>query len=105
LPLSAFAATVYVTSRLRNESELAVIQATGMSTWRLARLACMFGLLIATRMFGLIAYLVPKTGTIIKDKEFELSQSVGAKCLREGSFQHSVKSDTFFSGKSRQKAN
>jgi len=96
LPLSAFAATVYVTSRLRNESELAVIQATGMSTWRLARLACMFGLLISTRMFGLIAYLVPKKGTIIKDKEFELSQSVGVKCLREGSFQHSVKSDTFF---------
>ena len=37
LPVSAFAATVYVTSRLSNESELAVIQATGMSPWRLAR--------------------------------------------------------------------
>ena len=29
LPASAFAATVYMTSRLSNESELAVIQATG----------------------------------------------------------------------------
>ena len=96
LPVSAFAATVYVTSRLSNESELAVIQATGMSPWRLARPVFMFGLLIATLMFGLTAYLVPKTGTNTKDREFELSQSLGAKFLREGSFQHSVKGVTFF---------
>ena len=60
LPVSAFAATVYVTSRLSNESELAVIQATGMSLRRLARPVFMFGLLICLLMFGLTAYLVPK---------------------------------------------
>jgi lipopolysaccharide export system permease protein len=83
LPLSAFAATVYVTSRLRNESELAVIQATGMSPWRLARLACMFGLLITTRMFGLIAYLVLKRAQLSRIRNLNchkaLAQSVCAK--------------------------
>ena len=83
------------TSRLSNESELAVIQATGMSPWRLARPVFMFGLLTAALMFGLTAYLVPKTGTITKDREFELSQSLGAKFLREGSFQHPVKASLF----------
>ncbi|NCW61116.1 MAG: LptF/LptG family permease, partial [Rhodobacteraceae bacterium] len=96
LPVSGFAATVYVTSSVSNESELAVIQATGMSPWRLARPVFMFGLLIATLMFGLTAYLVPKTGTNTKDREFELSQSLGVKFLREGSFQHPVKGVTFF---------
>ena len=96
LPVSAFAATVYVTSRLSNESELAVIQATGMSPWRLARPVFMFGLLVSMFMFSLTAYLVPKAGTITKEREFELSQSLGAKFLREGSFQHPVKGVTFF---------
>ena len=96
LPASAFAATVYVTSHLSNESELAVIQATGMSPWRLARPVFLFGLLIAILMFGLIAYLVPKTGTITKDREFELSQSLVAKFLREVSSQHPVNGVTFF---------
>ena len=96
LPASAFAATVYVTSHLSNESELAVIQATGMSPWRLARPVFLFGLLIATLMFGLTAYLVPKTGTITKNREFELSQSLVAKFLREGSSQHPVNGVTFF---------
>ena len=100
LPVSAFAATVYVTSRLSNESELAVIQATGMSPWRLARPVFMFGLLIAALMFGLTAYLVPKTGTITKDREFELSQSLGAKFLREGSFNTLLKASHFLSERS-----
>ena len=96
LPVSTFAATVYVTSRLNNESGLAVIQATGISPWRLARPVIIFGLLIATLMYGLTAYLVPKTDTITKDREFELSHSLGSKFLREGSFQHPVKDVTFF---------
>ena len=96
LPVSAFAATVYVTSRLSNESELAVIQATGMSPWRLARPVFMFGLLVCLLMFSLTAFMVPKTGTLTKDREFELSQSLGTKFLREGSFQHPVKGVTFF---------
>jgi lipopolysaccharide export system permease protein len=96
LPVSAFAATVYVTSRLSNESELAVIQATGMSPWRLARPVFMFGLLVCLLMFSLTAFLIPKTGTLTKDREFELSQSLGTKFLREGAFQHPVKGITFF---------
>ena len=96
LPISAFAATTYVTSRLSNESELAVIQATGISPWRLARPVFVFGLLIGLLMFSLTGYLVPKTGTTTKDREFELSQNLGAKFLREGSFQHPLKGVTFF---------
>ena len=37
LPMSAFAAAVYVTNRLSNDSELVVVRATGFSPWRLAR--------------------------------------------------------------------
>ena len=103
LPVSAFTATVYVTSRLSNESELAVIQATGMSPWRLARPVFMFGLLIGILMFGLTAYLVPKTGTITKDREFELSQSLGAKFCAKGRFNTLLRASHFLSERSRQK--
>ena len=96
LPVSAFAATVYVTSRLSNESELAVIQATGMSPWRLARPIFMFGILVGLFMLSLTTYFVPTTGTMTKDREFELSQSLGAKFLREGSFEHPMRGVTFF---------
>ena len=43
LPISAFAATVYVTNRLTSESELVVMQATGFSAFRLARPVLYFG--------------------------------------------------------------
>ena len=36
LPMAAFGAAVYVTNRMSNESELTVLQATGLSPWRLA---------------------------------------------------------------------
>ena len=59
LPMSAFAASVYVTNRLAFEGELVVMQATGYSPWRLARPVVMFGFIVWTFMMVLTQYLVP----------------------------------------------
>ena len=50
LPMSAFAAAVYVTNRLIGDSELTVMQATGFSPWRMARPVLVFGVLLAVMM-------------------------------------------------------
>ena len=58
LPMAAFAAAVYVTNRLKAESEITVMQATGSSPWRLARPALGFGLLTALMMSVLTHFLL-----------------------------------------------
>jgi lipopolysaccharide export system permease protein len=44
LPIAAFAAAVFVANRLTQDSEMVVMQATGFSSFRLARPVLIFGL-------------------------------------------------------------
>ena len=96
LPMAAFAAAVYVTNRLTNDSELTVVQATGYSPWRLARPVLGFGLILAAMMSVLTLYLVPASLGQLKQRETEISGSVSARLLREGVFLHPVEGVTFY---------
>ena len=86
LPLAAFAASVYVTNRMTNESELVVVQATGYSAFRLARPVLYFGLIVAILMSALMHFLVPMSSGRLSDRTAELAQNVGARLLTEGQF-------------------
>ena len=88
LPISAFAASVYVANRLMQESELVVMQATGFSAFRLARPVLYFGLIVAAMMMLLMHFLVPASRTALTDRSAEISQNVTARFLKDGQFLH-----------------
>jgi len=96
VPMATFAAAVYVTNRLMGDSELTVVQATGYSPWRLARPVLAFGLLVAVMMSALTHFLVPASIAQLKQREVDISGSVSARLLREGTFLHPGPGVTFF---------
>ena len=96
LPMAAFAAAVYVTTRLKAESEITVMQATGSSPWRLARPALGFGLLTALMMSVLTHFLLPASTSQLAQREVEVSRNVTARLLTEGSFLHPAPGVTFY---------
>ncbi|MHA6261701.1 LPS export ABC transporter permease LptF [Arenibacterium sp. CAU 1754] len=96
LPMAAFAAAVYVTNRLNNDSELTVMQATGSSPWRLARPALAFGLCTAFMMSILTHVLLPASIKQLAVREVEVSRNVTARLLSEGSFLHPAPGVTFY---------
>ena len=96
MPISAFAATVYVTNRLTSESELVVMQATGFSAFRLARPVLYFGVIVAMMMMVLMHVLVPISRTMMADRSAEISENVTARFLTEGQFTHPASGITLY---------
>lgn len=86
LPLAALAASIYVTNRLSNDSELVVVQATGFSPWRLARPVMIFGLLTTMMTLALTHYLVPTALERYYERRDEIAQNVTSRLLVEGRF-------------------
>ena len=95
-PVSAFAAAVYVTNRLNNESEMTILRATGMSVWRLSRPVVLFGCLVMLLTMGLNHILTPMSERYYKVKENLLSADLAAKLLKEGQFIHPESNVTIF---------
>ncbi|MEO1779305.1 MAG: LPS export ABC transporter permease LptF [Pseudomonadota bacterium] len=96
LPIATFAATIYVTNRLNNESELTVMASTGSSPWRLARPVLLFGLISALMMSVLSHDLVPRAASQLDEREAEISQNITARILTEGTFLSPVRGVTFY---------
>lgn len=96
LPLSAFAASVYVANRLTQESELVVMQATGFSPWRMARPVLWFGLSVALMMAVLMHVLVPLSRSALAQRTAEIQQSASAQFLTEGTFTHPSRGLTLY---------
>jgi len=96
LPMSAFAAAVYVTNRLSSDSELVVMQSTGFSPWRLARPVLYFGCIIALMMSLLTHILVPASLQQLRLRESEIAQNATSKLLTEGAFLHPATGITFY---------
>lgn len=88
LPISAFAAAVYATNRLTQDSELVVMQATGFSPFRLARPVLVFGLIVALMMLALMHLVVPASRQALAMRGAEIEANVTARFLRDGSFLH-----------------
>lgn len=88
LPVSAFAATIYVINRLASESELVVVQATGFSVFRLARPVIVFGLSVTVMMMILTHVLVPASRSALALRTAEITENVTARFLNEGQFMH-----------------
>jgi lipopolysaccharide export system permease protein len=96
LPMSAFIAAVYVTNRMTSDSELVVVQATGFSSFRMARPVVVFGLLVALMMAVLVHFLVPMSRERLADRNVEITNNITARLLTEGQFLHPTKGVTFY---------
>ncbi|MGD1882554.1 MAG: LPS export ABC transporter permease LptF [Paracoccaceae bacterium] len=96
LPIAAFCASVYVTNRLNNESELTVMLATGASPWRLARPVFLFGLVVASMMAILTNTLVPTAQAQLTEREAEISRNLTSRLLTEGTFLSPTENVTFY---------
>ncbi|SHJ20145.1 lipopolysaccharide export system permease protein [Shimia gijangensis] len=96
IPMSAFAASVYVTNRLSSESELTVMQATGFSPWRLARPVLLFGVIVTLMMSVLMHVLVPVSTEQLTSRQKEVTENITARLLTEGTFLHPTTGVTFY---------
>lgn len=96
IPMSVFAASVYVTNRLSSESELTVMQATGFSPWRLARPVLFFGIVVTLMMSVLTHVLVPVSSEQLTVRQKEVTENVTARLLTEGTFLHPTAGVTFY---------
>ena len=96
LPIATFAAAVYVTNRLNNESELTVMMSTGSSPWRLARPVAAFGVVSALMMSVLSHVLVPAASEQLSQREIEISRNVTSQLLTEGTFLSPTPGVTFY---------
>jgi lipopolysaccharide export system permease protein len=97
LPIAAFAAAIYLTNRLNNESELTVMQATGSSPWRLALPVTIFGVIAGLMMSVLSHFLVPLAAAQLSEREVEISRNITSRLLSEGTFLSPSKGVTFYS--------
>ena len=96
LPIATFAAAIYVTNRLNNESELTVMMSTGTSPWRLARPVAIFGLISAVMVSVLSHILVPVATEQLSEREAEISRNITARLLTEGEFLSPARGVTFY---------
>ncbi|MEN8887799.1 MAG: LptF/LptG family permease [Celeribacter marinus] len=96
LAIAGFAAAVFVTNRLSNESELVVVQASGYSPYRLSRSVFVFSIVV-TLMIGVLSHaLVPMSLREGALRRAELAQDMTAQFLTEGSFVHPGDGLTFY---------
>ncbi len=96
LPIATFAATVYVTNRMNNESELTVMQATGTGPFRLARPVLLFGAIVFVMASSLHHVLLPMSQEQLGYRQSEITQNATARLLTEGRFLHPSKGVTFY---------
>ncbi len=96
LPFAAFASAAYVTYRLSGESELVILQAGGVSPWRLARPVFAFGMAIAAMTGVIVMVLLPLARQELSERQRALTHDVTTRLLSEGTFLHPTKGVTFF---------
>lgn len=96
LPISAFVAATYVTLTLLRNSEIAVLQAAGMSPFRLARPIVVFGLIVTAFLLVLMNFLVPEARSQLSRRQAEVAQNITSSLLQDGVFQHPAEGVTFF---------
>ena len=95
-PLACFAAVIFVTNRLKIDSEFTVLQSAGLSPWRLNKPYFIFGILCMLLLGVFTTFVVPNTAKILHEKQLELDSSVSARLLKGGKFIHPFKGVTFY---------
>ncbi len=86
LPIAVFVATLYALNRMREDSELIVMSASGISRWGLARPVIVFGGIAMLIAYSLNLYFMPAGYRTMKDMVYEIREDIAGAILREGEF-------------------
>ncbi len=86
LPLSAFAAAVYVGIRLTRDNEMVVMQGVGLSPARMLRPVGLFGLVVALMLAALMHVLMPMSRAQLSERQVQIAENITARLLRAGEF-------------------
>lgn len=96
LPLSAFAAAVYVAIRLTRDHEMVVLQGTGMSFTRMLRPVALFGVIVALMLAALMHVLMPLSRAQLAERQVQIAENITARFLRAGEFLDPAEGITVF---------
>jgi lipopolysaccharide export system permease protein len=96
VPVAAAVAALYVTNRLASDSEMVVVQASGLAPARLARPVLVFGLVVAAMLSVLTHLLVPLSVARLAERQGEVAENITARLLREGTFVHPAPGTTVY---------
>jgi len=86
LPLSAFAAAVYVAMRMTRDNELVVLQGTGLSFVRMLVPVAVFGLVAALMLAFLMHVLMPLSRMQLAERQVQIAENITSRLLRSGEF-------------------
>ncbi|MFU8897829.1 lipopolysaccharide export system permease protein [Roseinatronobacter thiooxidans] len=86
LPLSAFAAAVYVAIRMSRDNEMVVLQGSGMSYLRMLRPVALFGVIVALMLALLMHVLMPLSRAQLTERQVEIAENITTRFLRAGEF-------------------
>jgi lipopolysaccharide export system permease protein len=96
LPVSAFAASLFVMNRLYVESELVVMMGAGRSHAGLVRPVAAFGLAAMAAMCVITLYLMPMAARVLRDRMADVRGDVANALIREGQFVHPAEGITIY---------
>lgn len=99
LPVVSFAAALYVSNRLHSDSEMVVLQSSGLSPYRLMRPFLMFSFLVAVFAGVLSHLLVPISLVQLDRRQSELAEDMASRMIVGGRFLHPADGVTFFASK------
>ncbi len=98
LPIAIFVAVLYGLHRLREDSELTVMNASGVSRWGLVKPVLVFGTIATLIAYSLNLYFVPAGYRTMKDMIYEIREDLAGLLLREGEFINPVEGVTVYIG-------
>lgn len=86
LPIAMFSAVVFSYNKMQADSELVVMQATGLSSLSLSKPALLLALVTTATAYSLSLYLAPMSHGAFKDLQFQIRNEFTNVLLREGVF-------------------
>lgn len=96
LPIALFCAVMYVYNKLLSDSELVVLESSGLSKLQLARPALIMALFMTLLGYGISLYLQPVTYRAFKDLQFFIRNNYASLLLEEGVFNSPVDGMTVY---------
>ena len=95
-PFACLAASIFVTHRLKSDSEIIILQNSGLSPWRLVKPFFIFGIISMVVLGFITTILEPRAAKELYKNRIELDNSISARFLKEGKFIHPTKGITLY---------
>ena len=96
VPISAFAATIFVINKLYSEAELVVMMMSGQGPFELARPVAVFGLMMGVVTLALTHFVAPIGERKLVENRTEIRSEIANSLIREGRFLHPIDGLTLF---------